>query len=238
MEMWCATILQTLPRPLLLRYIPGISLSPRAGLHLNLASPLIQTHQPIQEGSWLEGDVYKSQDPLIRDYYQQCRIGYEQLKLSSDPVLYEYWRNNKSKAVAAQTASHRARIREKALSGMEVKFDRGHFWIGTCKIQIPVEIVRPASGKRIFVQCSLTEEPDAECFAKASSASDDAACVVIRIRGTLQNGDEFDCIARNGGKSYVVKCNNLFDILVGRSGPESRALPGRSYLVSGDRVYT
>jgi hypothetical protein len=229
MEMWCALILQTLPIRVLSKYIPGISLSSRAGCHLNIASPLVQSFQSTQAGH--EGDLYKSKDPQIRRYYMQCKSDYNQLKYSPDPILREYWYNNKRKALAAQTAVRWASIRTNALNGMEVKvYDRGgRFCIGPCKFCLGRDIVKAAEGKPVFVQCTLTEEPDTKCYAKESSTSDDAARLVIRIRGTRPDGTGFARIARAGGKSIVGTCNTLFDILVGRSQAESRALPGRYY---------
>ena len=85
LEMWCALILQTLPKSTLEKYLPNVPLSPRASCHSNLASPLTQlTQSSILEESGL-GNLYASQDPLCKMYLETRREEYGSTQIRGRP---------------------------------------------------------------------------------------------------------------------------------------------------------
>ena len=88
MEMWCALTLQTPPTATLVRYLPAVKLAPRAGCHLNVASPLSQSYVP---GYLDPGDMEKSTDSLVVRFLNDRRQQYMALRYSDDPILREYW---------------------------------------------------------------------------------------------------------------------------------------------------
>ena len=99
-------------------------------------------------------------------------------------------------------------------------------------------LLKADQSKKILFDIQLPKSLMRKCYAKESSPSDDAARVVVRIRGTRYDGNEFACIARTSGMSCIGTCSTLFDILAERSQAESRALPGRSFICQGNRVST
>jgi hypothetical protein len=73
LEMWSCLTLQTLTKNILARYLPAtvMQLSFRAGCHLNVASPLNQRDQSDAPEGLGRGDLYKSDDPKLQEYYQK-----------------------------------------------------------------------------------------------------------------------------------------------------------------------
>jgi hypothetical protein len=136
LEMWCALILQTLPKSTLEKYLPNVPLSPRAGCHLNLASPLTQlTRSAILEESGL-GNLYASQDPLCKTYLETRRKEYGQLKFAGDLMLRDYFWDNSERGLKATRKTTRSQIRRKFLEGCKqtVSFSKSHQWILICLI--------------------------------------------------------------------------------------------------------
>jgi hypothetical protein len=111
--------------------------------------------------------------------------------------------------------------RATALDGVEVKV---HTWpklsiqqIYFCgfTLNVPVSTVRLSRERPLWVQCFLSDNPERDCYALASKSSDNASRLVIRIRGTNDDGEAFDGVVRAGGKTAVEKLNSIYDTLVG-----------------------
>jgi hypothetical protein len=234
LEMWSALVLQTLPKDLLTRYLncPREKLSPRAGCHLNIASPLSQSDQSNRPEDIELGNIYKSDDPAMREYYKERQGQYLQLRVANDPILRNYWWDNHRRGVEARSDNNRKSTRTMILDGMKAKVGLHNrvqtFHLGPCTFRIPLTVVRLDLSKPVHVQCVITDEPDNDCYALDSSPSDDAARLLMRLRGTNTDGKRFDGPAYAGGTKTVFQTNSLFDLLVGRSLKESLQLPRRS----------
>jgi len=108
------------------------------------------------------------------------------------------------------------------------------FSIGPCRLSIPLRTVKLIQDEPVYVQCVITEEPDPHIYAQASSFPDDAARSIIRIRGTTSIKLNLTVQFRRMARKNVKVSNTLFDLLVGRSFEESRALRNRWYTMRND----
>jgi hypothetical protein len=237
--MWCALILQTLPKSTLEKYLPNVPLSPRAGCHLNLASPLTQlTRSAILEESGL-GNLYASQDPLCKTYLETRRKEYGQLKFAGDLMLRDYFWDNSERGLKATRKTTRSQIRRKFLNGCKqtVSFSESHQWILICntKFNIAKGVVRLNHATPLYVQCFMHENSHPSCFAR-DSTTEDASRVVVQIRGKNEEGNLFDLIAQASGLATVSKMNYVYDILVGRIEEESQSLHNRKWRTRASEI--
>ena len=69
--------------------------------------------------------------------------------------------------------------------------------------------------------------PDEARYVLNARDDDGAARMVLRIKGTMESGEEFDCLAFAGGEANVLYMNSFYDVLVGRTLEESKSLPRR-----------
>jgi hypothetical protein len=233
MEMWCGLTLQTLTKQTLLQYLPVVRLSSRAGCHLNVASPLNQRVRSDIPNAAILGDIYKSDDSALREFYKERGREFRELRNSDDPQLRNYWWDAQKRGCDTRMNNYRDTIRKKALEGTEVVLFIGktsrsqQFYLGTAEFRIPKSIATLDSTKPLHIQCVITETPDEDRYAKEAHDSEDAARLLIRICGTTSNGEAFGGITQAGGEKTMFKANFLYDMLVGRSLAESLELPGR-----------
>jgi hypothetical protein len=230
--MWCALILQTLPKSTLEKYLPNVPLSPRANCHLNLAWPLTQLIQSaILEESGI-GNLYASQDLVCKTYLETRRKEYGQLKFAGNPMLRVYFWDNLQRGLKATREPTRSQIRRKFLDGCKqtVSFSKSHQWIVICNTRFDVAkgVVRLNHATPLYVQCFIHENSHHSCFAR-DSTTEDASRVVVQIRGKDEEGNHFDLIAHASGPATVSKMNYVYDILVGRIEEESQSLPDQKW---------
>jgi len=230
--MWCALNLQTLPKSTLEKYLPNMPLSPRAGCHLNIASPLTQVTQSAMLDESGFGNLYASQDPLCKMYLETRRKEYGQLKLTDDPILRNYFWDNAQRGLKATRKTTRSRIRRKFMDGcsQRVFFSKSHQWIHICNIRFNIakRVVRLDRATPLYVQCFIHEKSHPSCFAK-DSKTEDASRIVVRIRGKSEEGNHFDFVAHASGPVTVSRMNYVYDILAGRTEEESQSLPNRKW---------
>jgi hypothetical protein len=100
-EMADSVLLQTLSKELLSRYLPGTMLSPLAGCHLQIQSPLAQTNS-TESPQEQRVNIHQSSDPLVQEYSEDYQRQYRLLRNSTDPLLSGYWWENQKKQVRHQ----------------------------------------------------------------------------------------------------------------------------------------
>lgn len=232
MEMWSALTLQTLTKTTLLQYLPVKILSPHAGRNLNVASPLSQAVQSDRP-EHIEADLYKSDDPAVRAFYKERARQFQELRHSDDLLLRNYWWDAQKRRTATRIRNGCDDTQKNALKGMDVTVTISErcriqtFHVGFMSFNIPRWFVHVDNSSRVHVQCVIADEPDDDRYAVMSSNSEDAARLLIRVCGTNTLGEPFDGTIHTGGEKYVCKANSLFDVLVGRTPEESKALPNR-----------
>jgi hypothetical protein len=197
-----------------LHEIPSrFTLSACAWCHLNVASPLYQSDQSNRPET--PGNICSSDNALTQEFLKERRRQYHALRNSDNTLFRDYWWETQRKAINAQSRTRRDKLRQKALTSMEVKayYNEYHgiqmFLIEFCPFYIPRSVARMAQGEPVYVQCALTEEPDPDCYAQKSSPLDDAAHLVIRTRGTSIDRTGFDCVLHSNGEKAVYKANTF-----------------------------
>lgn len=235
LEMWSAVTLQTLPKTTLMRYLPGEIFSPRAGCHLNVSSPLSQKAQSFGPAKNALGDLYMSDNPILREYYRMQQKEYHTLRCSDDLFLRNYWWDSQRRGIDTRTNGARNKNCIDFLTGVEVKvhfdFRRSIQEIYICghTLKIRLSIVKLDPSEPLLVQCYLADDPDNDRYALDSRSYDDASRLVIRMKGKTREGRVFDGTAYGLGERTVFKLNAIYDTLVGRSLEESRQLPRRYF---------
>ena len=118
-------MLQTLTRNALLAYLPNGTLSPHAGMHLNVALPIYQTVRGEAVPDSLHGDIYNSMDPVVQQYYSNLRRKFFGLGYSPGPLLCNYYRKAMHERQVNACTTKRKHAADRALHVMEVPVRMG-----------------------------------------------------------------------------------------------------------------
>jgi hypothetical protein len=127
---------------------------------------------------------------------------------------------------------------------LSTHYNRGrsslYFAIGSAHFHPSKKLVDLDISQPVYGQCHISETPHEDRFARNAKDSEDAARVLLRIRGTIRDGSGkiFDGLVQTGREKGVNMVNYLFDILIGRTAKESGELPERYKLVRDKPIYT
>jgi hypothetical protein len=219
LEMWCSLILQTLTRNAITAYCEQVS--PHAGKHLNVALPLHQCYNGEKRTDLLHGDLYRSHDPLIQEYWKSLRRAFYDLKYSENPLQRAYYDNTMKRQQKAAGDTERNRTAKTALNGMEVilrvrpERSTQEFVISHFKFNISPRWVRLKADATIQVRCYLENENHPHAFALASSSIDPACRLGIHIGGIDLHGNAFEGWLQSKTSKAVLQMNTFVDMLEG-----------------------
>jgi hypothetical protein len=149
---------------------------------------------------------------MAKEYYRKRQNEYLELRHSEDPILRDFWWENRKRRHKNYSKSARSKTAEALLAGDEVNVhfvkDRGTnhvaqlVVIGGQTLRINHSVVKLDQTQKLYVQCVITDEPDGHCYARDSRPSDDASRLVMKIGGTNSEGETFDAIPFARGKKY------------------------------------
>ena len=238
--MWSALVLQTLRKDTLEKYLPGETLTTRAGCRLNVASPLRQRSEIDRVGAF--NDLINSDTPA-REFAKQYAEEYRSLRFSDEKLLRDYWWGNAQKSQVARVNAAKVAVRERmrvdCLNGADYKVSINaksctqSFTLCNTFMTVSCKLARLAPDQPVHVQCFLSETPAEDCYARDSRPTDDGSRLVIRFSGTTIDGGQVDGVVRVRGLEAVAAGNSIYDIMVGRTIEESRSLEDRRYLIRG-----
>ncbi|PVI01067.1 hypothetical protein DM02DRAFT_525729, partial [Periconia macrospinosa] len=225
LEFWCSLMLQTLTRNALSAYLPKGALSPRAGMHLNVALPIYQSIQGDAVTDSLHGDLYNSMDPMVQQYYSNLRRKFFELKYSPNPMLRNYYKKAMQERQINASTTKRRYSAKRALQGIEVpvRFTKRRYGdtaqivtISHFNFTLSRDIVHAENGDLVEVQCHLSDGVHEHCYARKSLAMDSAARLGIHVEGVnSKNGRTFAVWLHSDGDLAVFRMNTLVDMLEG-----------------------
>jgi hypothetical protein len=225
LEFWCSLMLQTLTRNALLAYLPKATLTPHAGMHLNVALPIYQTVRGEAVPDSLHGDIYNFRDPAVQQYYSNLRRKFFELKYSSNPLLRSYYEKAMRERQTNACTTKRKHSADRALQGMEVPVrfkqnPRGGtpqiITISHFNFTLSRKRVNVRNGDLVEVQCHLSHGIHEHRYARKSLAIDPAARLGIYVEGVNStSGGAFAIWLHSDGDLAVFRMNTLVDMLEG-----------------------
>ncbi|KNG86359.1 hypothetical protein ANOM_007288 [Aspergillus nomiae NRRL 13137] len=262
LEMWMALVFQTLTSVHLDQYLPESVNKLWSGNHLNVALPLWQgfTEEDQAVGLAVGGRMSFQQhlfsdDPTIRQWAENARDAFNDIRNSPDALLRQYYQNLLSRCRArGQEASQRRKSMNimKYLEPTKTTVKTSHegelceVLCGSFRFTISQLLgLHLKAGDQVFLQFHLAGSRHPNAYAQLAETRDPASRLAVSISGHDAQGS-FHTWLQTQGIRNVYKMNSLVDVLEGFSFEESQKFERRWHsvrLVAGDgssrkNVYT
>lgn len=257
-EMWMCLVFQTLTPVQLDDYLPEGVQKLWSGNHLNVALPLWQGFTGDKDsvrdatgGRHAFQQYLRSEDPIVREWAENTRDAFNDIRNSPDPVLRNYYR----KILLERHAKARKTLEDKKTENLKKYLSEAETTVhlyhdgqmatiscGMFQFTIPRSLkLDPKEGDVVSCRFHLAERPHPNPYAKKAEPRDPASRLAVSIRGRDRHG-AFDVWLSTGGLQNVKKMNSLVDVLEGYTLEESRSFERRWYVhretVERTHVYT
>lgn len=243
-EMWMALVFQTLTSLSLDEFLPKYMNTFWSGNHLNVALPLWQgfTGNEAQDamkdatgGRASFKQYLMSDDPTIRQWAENARDSFNDLRNSPDPVLrgyYQYLQSERRSKAQKTWESKKFDHLKKYLSEAEAMVQVSHngelteIICGVFRFTISRSLqLNLWKGDRILLRFHLTETQHPNAYAQMAQPRDPASRLAVSIR-SHENDSRITWLATKGHR-VVNKMNSLVDVLEGYTLEESRSFERR-----------
>ena len=259
-EMWMSLIFQTLRGIHLDEFLPEGPKSLWAGSHLNVALPLWQGFTAVPNIDAIGGRVGFQEylfdnNPLIRQWAENLRDAFNDIRNSPDPELRQYyhdlhtirlhhvqetWERKKRAALREYLSGKNAAVTE-SQDRYSSTIAIGSYYF-TVSRRLGLEF---RNGDEVLVRFELSKTPHPRAYAIKARDDDPACRFAVSIRGRVGNSEYCKWLTTKGDLN-VKKMNSLVDVLEGCSREESasfkrrwqvrRAVPGQR--ASRGHMYT
>lgn len=228
-EMWMCLVFQTLTSRRLEEYLPEGSSPLWVGSHLNVALPLWQGftgNSQVEEdmkdaigGREVFQQYLWTTDPSLRQWAENARDAFNDLRNSPDPILRKYYDDLHSrKMLHARQAwdrkkaeSYKGFLSERKMTARSA--NGLYLVLGSFHVGIPRSLGF-TEGDEVFLQVHLTETRHPNAYTQKALPQDPASRLGISIRG--HRGDFHSWLTTKGVK-IVKKINSFVDVLEGYS---------------------
>lgn len=243
-EMWMSLVFQTLTSLSLDEYLPKDVNTFWSGNHLNVALPLWQgftgneTQDAMKDATGGRASFQQylmSDDPTIRQWAENARDSFNDIRNSPDPVLRGYYQDLQLKRrLKAQKTWESKKLGnlEQYLSEAEATVQVSHndelteIICGVFRFTISRSLqLNLGKGDRILLQFHLTETRHPNAYAWRAQPRDPASRLAVSIR-SHSNDSRVTWLSTKGHRA-VNKMNSLVDILEGYTLEESRSFDRR-----------
>jgi hypothetical protein len=253
-------VFQTLRGVHLEEFLPEGIVNLWAGSHLNVALPLWQGFTAVPNADAMGGrlafqEFLFHENPLVRQWAENHRDAFNDIRNSPDPELRQYYRDLHQirQQQTQQTWEEKKSDKLQAyLSGKKATVGESHdgelstIRIGSYQFTISRKLgLKVNDGDEVFVRFELTATPHPHAYACNARRDDPASRFALSVKGHNTSGDFFGWLT-TGGELNVKKMNSLVDVLEGCSRKESLTFKRRWHIkrkIPGERssrghVYT
>ncbi|KAL2865707.1 uncharacterized protein BJX67DRAFT_173130 [Aspergillus lucknowensis] len=245
-EMWMSLIFQTLTPLQLDKFLPESVKRLWSGNNLNVALPLWQgftggEEQAVMEdacGGRLSFQQYlRSDDPTTRQWAEDARDSFNDIRNSPDPILRKYYQHLhlQRRLNAQKTWEHKQlqNIRQYLSTWVTTKVRKSHSGAidevacGKFRFAISKSLgLELSGGDDVSVRLHLTDTRHPNCYARKAEPRDPASRLAVSLRVCDARG-LFRVWLKTEGTRNVNKMNSLVDILEVFSPEESRMFERR-----------